>query len=212
MNREESLAFAHVLIGRIREDLLDVAGDSRLNVRKPCLVDGDSSSCADFVLHWFPFHDPKLDANGLQSFDGELDGRERSLLRGRCRTDRAALNRLCCSIRRGSGRVLLCGRPSGAPPDSGQRADKDNVSDQREEECFSIAPHDLAPWLRQSAQRQSRYCLDLSQCHLVFRKRLPVLLVELEHVDEGSEQGLKILAIRLIRSHTGLQLRRFFSP
>src|SRR2546426_11851696 len=62
----------------------------------------------------------------------------------------------------------------------------------------------------------------------MFRKHLPVLLVELEHVEEGSEQGWTILAIRLIRSHTGLQfsarlgnqsfavnleqLCRFFSP
>jgi hypothetical protein len=63
----------------------------------------------------------------------------------------------------------------------------------------------LLPGWRPSAQRQSRYCLNLGQGRLVLGKRLPVLLVELEHVEEGSEQSLKILAIRLVRRHTGLE-------
>jgi hypothetical protein len=40
MNREEGLAFAYVLIRCIRENLSNVAGDSRLNVGKSRFVDG----------------------------------------------------------------------------------------------------------------------------------------------------------------------------
>src|ERR1019366_8960697 len=93
----------------------------------------------------------------------------------------------------------------GIPPNSCEYAGEYQVPDKRDKKRISISPHIHAPWLRHSAQRQSRYCFDLSQCRLVFRKRLPVLFVELEYVEEGSEQGLKILAIRLIRSHTGLE-------
>ena len=57
--------------------------------------------------------------------------------------------------------MLLWGRSSGCPPDSGQHGDEDNVSDQCEEERFSIVRHGLAPKLRHSAQRHSRYFFDL---------------------------------------------------
>src|SRR5579864_5724247 len=126
MNREERLTFADVLIGCIRENLLDVPGDSRLNVRKPCFVNGDCSGRMDFVLHLFSLNQSKLDAYGLQSFGGELDGREGSLCRRGCRTGRTALCWLRGNTWRGTGKGLRCGRPSRLPPDSSQHADEDN--------------------------------------------------------------------------------------
>ena len=84
MNREQRLTFAHVLIGRIREDLLDVAGDSRLNVGKPRFVDGDSSRGPDLILHRFAFNRSEFHSDRLQSFRGELDRCEGSLCRWWC--------------------------------------------------------------------------------------------------------------------------------
>ena len=97
MDREQPLTFPHVLVGRVRKYLLDVAGDSRLNVGQPCFVDGDVAGGPDFILHRFPLDQSELHADGLQSFGGELDGREWSFRRWRSRTGRTALGLVASS-------------------------------------------------------------------------------------------------------------------
>lgn len=79
MNREQPLTFAHVLIGRIRENLLDVAGDSRLNVGKSCFVDSDAAGHANLILHRLPLDLAEFHADGLQALGGELNRHVRRL-------------------------------------------------------------------------------------------------------------------------------------
>src|SRR5579859_3440997 len=69
----------------------------------------------------------------------------------------------------------------------------------------------VRPSRGRSSQRQSCDLFHLRECHLVLRKCLPVLLIELENVEKRCEQRLKILPIRLISRHAspqfGLSLR-----
>src|SRR5260370_8905225 len=55
IDREKRLPFMNVFVSRIGKNLLDVTRKSRLNIGKPCFVDGDSSRRPDFVLPLLPF-------------------------------------------------------------------------------------------------------------------------------------------------------------
>src|SRR5690242_1487646 len=69
----------------------------------------------------------------------------------------------------------------------------------------------VLPGRGRSSQHQSCDLFHLRECHFVFRKCLPVLLVELENVEKRCEERLKILPIRLIsrqaRPQFGVSLR-----
>ena len=53
---EKPLSLAHILVGRIRRDILNPAGDAGLHIREPFFVDIDISGNAQIVAHVLHLH------------------------------------------------------------------------------------------------------------------------------------------------------------
>src|SRR5258708_278574 len=96
----------------------------------------------------------------------------------------------------------------GAPPKPAKNSDEGNVAHNREDECIPIISHDSFSLL---AQRQSGDLFEPRDGGLVFGEVLPILFIEVQHVEERSEHRLEVLFVRLVgreaRLKRGTRLR-----
>src|SRR6267154_2456680 len=92
----------------------------------------------------------------------------------------------------------------GAPPKPAKNSDEGDVAHNCKDECIPIISHDSFPLL---AQRQPGDLFEPRDGGLVFGKVLPVLFIEVQHVEKGSQYRLEILFVRLVGSETCLKLR-----
>ena len=73
---EKPLALAHILIGRIRKDILNPAGKAGLHVRKPFFVNVHIAGNAQIVVDILHLDGSSLDSNGLQTLGRNLHRRQ----------------------------------------------------------------------------------------------------------------------------------------
>ena len=66
----------HVLVGRVRKDILNPARKTRLNIGESLLVNVDIAGNTQFVVYIFAFHGRRRDANLLQALRRQLHGRQ----------------------------------------------------------------------------------------------------------------------------------------